>query len=155
MCNFWIFCHWPNFIPKYGTFENGPVSQKPLHIEQKVSLISTPWDRKKVYVQLLEILPMAKFHAQIWQLRKLARMSMNPTFILMHWSFSVRGYFGVIWCTCLKIASSSNTDVRREKRNEIWKSGVAGIMYMYMGYLWLFSVQGHLRVLIMQWNIWI
>ena len=33
MCNFWNFAQWPSFMPKYGKFENQPVSRKPLHIE--------------------------------------------------------------------------------------------------------------------------
>ncbi len=33
MCNFWNFGQWPSFIPKYGNFENLPVSQKPLPVE--------------------------------------------------------------------------------------------------------------------------
>ena len=24
MCNFWIFCQWSSFMPKYGNFENRP-----------------------------------------------------------------------------------------------------------------------------------
>ncbi len=47
----------PSFMPKYGNFENGPVSWKPLLVEQKISSISTPLVRKWVYVQLLESLP--------------------------------------------------------------------------------------------------
>ena len=34
-CNFCNFGHLPSFMPKYGNFENRPVSQKPLPIEQK------------------------------------------------------------------------------------------------------------------------
>ena len=41
----------------------------------KISSISTPWGRKRVYVQLLELWPMAKFHTQIWQFWKLACIS--------------------------------------------------------------------------------
>ncbi len=41
----------------------------------KISSISTPWGRKRLYVQLLALWPMAKFHAQIWQFWKLARIS--------------------------------------------------------------------------------
>ncbi len=33
----------------------------------KISSISTPWGRERVYVQLRALCPMAKFHAQIWQ----------------------------------------------------------------------------------------
>ncbi len=41
--------------------------------------------------------------------------------------------FGVIWCTCLKMACNSNTGVRGGKRSEIWKLMVG--VNMYMGYL--------------------
>ncbi len=33
----------------------------------KLTSISSPWGRKREYVQLLALWPMAKFHAQIWQ----------------------------------------------------------------------------------------
>ncbi len=55
MCNFWSFGQWPSFMPKHGNFENHPVSRKPLPVERKISLISTRWGRKSVYVQLLEL----------------------------------------------------------------------------------------------------
>ncbi len=32
----------------------------------KITSVSTPWGRKRVYVELLELWPMAKFHAQIF-----------------------------------------------------------------------------------------
>ncbi len=35
MCNFWNFGHFPSFMPKYGNFENWPVSWKSLPVEQK------------------------------------------------------------------------------------------------------------------------
>ena len=35
MCNFWNFGQWPSFMPKYGNFENGPISRKPLPVERK------------------------------------------------------------------------------------------------------------------------
>ena len=41
----------------------------------KISFILTPWGRNRVYVQLLELWPMAKFHAQIWQFWKSAGIS--------------------------------------------------------------------------------
>ncbi len=41
----------------------------------KISSILTPWFRKGPNVQLLELWPMAKFHAQIWQSWKSARIS--------------------------------------------------------------------------------
>ena len=34
-CNSWDFGQWPSFMPKYGNFENRPVSQKPLPVERK------------------------------------------------------------------------------------------------------------------------
>ncbi len=74
--------------------------------------------RKRAYVQLLELWPLAKFHAKIWEFRKSARVSMKQ-----HWdlcTFSVRGHFGVIWYTCHKMAHNWKTGVRREKLSEIW-----------------------------------
>ncbi len=49
-----------SFMPKYGNFENQPLSWKALPIEQKKCSISTSWDRKRAYVQLLELWPMTK-----------------------------------------------------------------------------------------------
>ncbi len=110
MCNFWNFGHLPSFMPKYGNFENRPVSRKSLPVEQKqaqfqplesicatfgipaqiwkfsksatisetaarrarMSSISSPWVRKREYVPLLDLWPMAKFHGQIWQFWKSA-----------------------------------------------------------------------------------
>ncbi len=40
-----------------------------------ISAKSTPWGRKWVHVQFLELWAIAKFHAQIWQFWKLARIS--------------------------------------------------------------------------------
>ncbi len=40
----------------------------------KITPISPPWGRRSVHVQVLELWPLAKFHAQIWQVRKLARI---------------------------------------------------------------------------------
>ena len=34
MCNFWNFGHLPSFLPKYGSFENWPVSWKPQTVER-------------------------------------------------------------------------------------------------------------------------
>ncbi len=40
----------------------------------------------------------------------------------------ILGSFGALVC-------NSNAGVHSEKRSEIWKSGVAVYMYMYIGYL--------------------
>ncbi len=40
--------------------------------------------------------------------------------------YSVQGNFGVIWCTCHKIACSSKTAGHRAKQIEIWDSGGGG-----------------------------
>ncbi len=53
MCHFWNFEQWPSFMAKYGNFENQPLSQKLLP-----NMLN--WVTKKVYVQLLELCPMAK-----------------------------------------------------------------------------------------------
>ena len=55
---------------------------------------------------------------------------------------------GFIWWTCLNMVCNSKRGVSREKRSEIWKSGVA--VNRYMGYLRPVGVQGHFEVLIMQ-----
>ncbi len=39
-------------MPKYGSFENQPVSQKPLPVEAENTLNFNPWGRKGVYVHL-------------------------------------------------------------------------------------------------------
>ncbi len=63
-------------MPKYGNFENQPVSRKLLRVvSAKISSILTPWGRKNYYVQLLALWPLAKFHAQIWQFWKLPSIS--------------------------------------------------------------------------------
>ncbi len=41
----------------------------------KVAEFRHPWDRKIVYVQLLELWSMVKFHAQIWQFLKSTHIS--------------------------------------------------------------------------------
>ncbi len=47
---------------------NLPISQKLLPVEQKSAQFRPHGvERVHVYVQLLELLPVAKFHAQIWQ----------------------------------------------------------------------------------------
>ncbi len=59
---------------------------------------------------------------------------------LVFWSFRV------ICCTCLKMACNSKTAGNRSKRSEIWDLEVVTI-YIYMRYLWSFSVQGHFEVI--------
>ncbi len=57
------------------------------------------------------------------------------------WPFGVQGHFGVIQCTCVKMACSS------KKLSETdWNLGLRGTCNIYMGYLWPFSVQSHLGV---------
>ena len=46
--------------------------------------------------------------------------------------FSVQGHFGVIRCTCLKMACNSKVASRRAKQSEIWDWGSCN---MYMGCL--------------------
>ncbi len=73
-CNFWNYAHLPSFMPKYGNFEKWPVSRTSASMA-KISSISTSWGRKTVCVQLLELWPLGKFHAQLWHYWKLARIS--------------------------------------------------------------------------------
>ncbi len=40
------------------------------------------------------------------------------------WPFIIQGYFGVIWCTCLKMVCNSKTASHRAKWSEIWESWV-------------------------------
>ncbi len=70
MYNFWNFGHLPSFMPKYDNFENSmaSISETAAH-RAKISSISTPCGRKRIYVQLLELWPLAKFYAQLWQVR--------------------------------------------------------------------------------------
>ncbi len=60
-CQFWCkrqkeakrlfakFCQWSSFMPKYGSFENHPISWKPLP-SAKISSISAPSGRKRLYI---------------------------------------------------------------------------------------------------------
>ncbi len=50
----WNFGHLPSFMPKYGNFENLPLSQKPLPIEQKYAEFQRP-GLERMYMQLLEL----------------------------------------------------------------------------------------------------
>ncbi len=53
-------------MPKYGNFENRPVSRKALPIDQNLAQFRPTGVEREYYVQLPELLPMAKFHAQIY-----------------------------------------------------------------------------------------
>ncbi len=48
--------------------------QKTAAHRAKISSISASLGKKRVYVQILELLPMAKFHAQVWQFWKTANI---------------------------------------------------------------------------------
>ena len=52
-------------MPEYGNFENGPVSLKPLSVERKLASFQPRGIEKDIYVQLLGLLLIAKFYAQI------------------------------------------------------------------------------------------
>ncbi len=67
MWNFWHFGQWPVSCPNMEILKFILYLGKRDVRRAKISSISIPWGRKKVYVQLLELWPMAKFHAQIWQ----------------------------------------------------------------------------------------
>ncbi len=49
-----------SFMPKYGNFENQPLSSKTTAHRATICPISTSWDRTRVYVQVLEVWPKAK-----------------------------------------------------------------------------------------------
>ncbi len=63
------------FQPKYGNFWKSACISETTTRGAKISSISTPWGRKRLYVQLLAFWPKAKFHAQIWQFGKSACIS--------------------------------------------------------------------------------
>ena len=74
------------------------------------------------------------------------------------WPFSVQGHFGVIQCTCLKMAHNSKTSDRKGKLIKIWDSGRSYLFYyMCVGYLWPFSFHGyfwgHLGTLVSKWYV--
>ena len=55
--NFLNLGHWPSFMPKYGNCENcisGTADHRG-NLKLKISSVSTPWDRKRVYMQLLKL----------------------------------------------------------------------------------------------------
>ncbi len=62
-------------MSKYVNFEKLVRILKTSARRAKTSSILTPWGRKTVYMQLLELWQLAKFHAQIWLFRKLACIS--------------------------------------------------------------------------------
>ena len=69
-------------------------ARKPLPVEEFNKLKFTPpppRGRKRAYVQLMELWPMPKFHAQTWQFRK----SINPIlyFMIFQRSMSFWGHF--------------------------------------------------------------
>ena len=62
------------------------------------------------------------------------------------------------WCICLKMAWHSKTSVPRENAEwnlEVGGGGGGSCKHVYLVYIWPFSVQGHLGVLIVQWNRWV
>ncbi len=60
-------------------------------------------------------------------------------------TFNVQGHFGVIWCTCFKMAGHWKMWLAVE-RNWV-KFQTRGTCNMYMRNLWPFSVPGHLGVI--------
>ncbi len=57
MYNFWNFYQWPSFMPRYGNFETLSHISQTAARRAKISSISTPWGRERVYVQLFELWP--------------------------------------------------------------------------------------------------
>ncbi len=57
---FWRMAKHANFMPKYGNFENQPLSRKPLHIEQKYAQFRRPGIERECMSLLLELWRMAK-----------------------------------------------------------------------------------------------
>ncbi len=58
-----------------GFWNTGSISLTVAQWTSEKSSILTPWGRRTVYVQLLELWPMAKFHTMIWQFWKSASIS--------------------------------------------------------------------------------
>ena len=54
-------------MAKYGNFWKSTHVLESTGRRAKITSISTPWIRKRVYVQLLELLPIAEFYGQIWK----------------------------------------------------------------------------------------
>ncbi len=52
--------HLPSCMPKYGNFENQPLSRKPLPIEQKYAKFRHPGIERECMSLLLELWPMGK-----------------------------------------------------------------------------------------------
>ncbi len=69
----------------------------------------------------------------------------------LDWPFSVQGHFGVIRCTCLKLACKSKMGVCRAKLIEISKSWVW--CYIYIGYLDFLVLKVTLVILISNWPV--
>ncbi len=60
MCNFWHLVRLPSFMPKYGNYQKTARISETTTRRAKISSIWTPWGRKRVYVQLLELWQMTK-----------------------------------------------------------------------------------------------
>ena len=58
------------------------------------------------------------------------------------WLDSARSHFGIILCTCLKMACNLKASCRRKKPSEVWV--LRDTSRTHMGCLWLCSSQGHL-----------
>ena len=56
MCNFWNFCQWQSFMPKYheyGSFKNGPASRKKLSVERKKITTRLAWGHMCSFVNIV------------------------------------------------------------------------------------------------------
>ncbi len=56
-------------------------------------------------------------------MRLVCSCSMYPVYD-MGFDLIILRHFGVIWCTCLKMACNSKMDDHRAKQTEIWESGI-------------------------------
>ncbi len=74
MCKFWVLATCQVHAQIWQFWKLACISETAAR-RAKMSSISTPCGRKRVYVQLLGLWPLAKFHAQIWQFWKLFRIS--------------------------------------------------------------------------------
>ncbi len=60
LLEFWPIAKHASFMPKYGNFENHPLSRKPLPIEQKYAQFRRPGIERECMSQLLKLWPMGK-----------------------------------------------------------------------------------------------
>ncbi len=56
----WNFGQWPSFMPKYGSFENRPVSWKLVPVEQKLAQFRPPGVERQLFQILYQTAILSK-----------------------------------------------------------------------------------------------